>query len=95
MKEYKKKYRDANREKKNEYEKKYRDANRERIREYHKEYKRKYYDANKERLRQKITCKCGATIRKDHLSQHKRTMKHRQRIAKQKLNKFYKNYIKN
>ncbi len=46
----------------------------------YKEKWKQYYDNNKDRLndrkREKITCECGSTVRKDTLARHKRSKKH-------------------
>ena len=59
----------------------YRQANKEKIAKQHKEY----YEANKEkileRMKQKITCECGSTIRRDGLEEHKQSKKHQNHLA--------------
>ena len=71
-KEYKKQYREGNKEKNKEY----RETNKERIQEIKKEY----YETNKntilEKLKEKITCKCGCEVVKHHKARHERTKKH-------------------
>ena len=82
-----KKYRDENPEKESIRSKKYRDENPEKIAEIHKKYRdenpekiaeinKKYRDENKEKLREKYTCDCGSSIRKDSKNRHEKTKKH-------------------
>ena len=46
-----------------------------------KEYSKQYYEKNKEKMQEyykiKITCDCGCEIRKDAISQHKKSNKHK------------------
>jgi post-segregation antitoxin (ccd killing protein) len=75
-KEYKKKYREENKEQISKKKKEYYEANKEEILKKEKEY----YEANaeeiKEKKREKITCECGCIVSYRHLSQHKKTKKH-------------------
>ena len=60
--------------------KQYQERNQEKI----KENKTKYYEKNKEKIKQTVneygkeknTCECGVTMRKDSLSRHKNSKKH-------------------
>jgi hypothetical protein len=49
--------------------------------EYFQQYGMEYYKQNKEKIQEhykiKITCECGCEIRKDAISQHKKSNKHR------------------
>ena len=69
--EKQKKYYEEHKEERNEYAKKYRENNKEKI----SEKKKKYYENNKE-LNKKITCECGAIVRKDYIAKHRKTKKH-------------------
>ena len=42
------------------------------IQEYNKQYRKN----NRQKISEKITCACGAVVRNDYLSKHKRTKKH-------------------
>jgi len=82
-----KKYREEHPEKKKESSKKYRENNREKERAKGKKYReehpekkketcKKYYENNKEKYKEKIACaNCGSIVRKDGLTQHKKTFK--------------------
>ena len=56
------------RESREETTKEYREKNKEKIREKNKK--------NKEKIKEKVECGCGSVVRKDGLSQHKRSKKH-------------------
>jgi len=85
--EKKKEYYQDNRDEILEYHKKYYQDNREKIKEYYQnnsekisEYHKQYYQDNRDEIldkqNQKITCDiCGSIVRKDGLSEHKRTKK--------------------
>jgi len=86
-KELTKKYREENRDKLKELNKKWREDNKELLKEKRKKYieenkytvketKKKYYEKNKEQKKEKITCECGSKVRKDGLTQHKKSKKH-------------------
>jgi len=87
IKEYKKEYREINKEKIAKLKKEYREINKEKIKEYKKEYhennkekiaklNKEYRENNKEKIAEKVTCECGCIVRKDNLSNHKKTIKH-------------------
>ena len=46
---------------------------------------KQYYESNKERIierkKEKITCECGCIVRKNHISRHQRTAKHKKLLA--------------
>tara|TARA_R110002153_G_C13129987_1_gene479811 strand:+ start:176 stop:760 length:585 start_codon:yes stop_codon:yes gene_type:complete len=90
MKEYNK----ENKEKIDEYQKEWLKKNKERNKEtkkvyweenkeYFKEKRKEWLEKNKnykEKRKEKITCECGAIIRRDSLTRHKRTKKHLDKI---------------
>ncbi len=57
-------------------EKEYYEINKEKV----KEYKKQYYENNREQIkekqREKITCECGVTFRKDNKIRHNKSNKH-------------------
>lgn len=67
---------DLNKDKMKEYEKQYREVNKDKKKEYMKEW----YEAHKEeilkRRSEKITCECGAVIRKINIIKHKQSKRH-------------------
>ena len=67
-----KQYREDNKEKIKEKDKKYRDNNKEEINKKGREN----YELNKEKMKEKFTCLCGGTFRKDSKSKHEKTVKH-------------------
>ena len=90
-KENMKQYREDNKERRKQQNKSYREANKDKIKEYKKEYQQKnkeaigkkwklYYEANKDVLfqkrKEKITCQCGSTMRKDKMKRHLESDKH-------------------
>lgn len=68
----KQEYREQNREKNRQYSKQRYENNKEQILEKQKEYR----ENNKEYRKEKITCECGASIRKEDLARHKKSKKH-------------------
>ena len=54
----------------------------EEAKEYEKEHKKEHYELNKktinEKRNEKMTCKCGAIVRKDTIKRHEKTLKHQQ-----------------
>jgi hypothetical protein len=80
-KEETKKYRDANKEILALKHKEYYEKNKDKIREASKETRKKYNEANKDKKREyqrlyqkeKITCECGATFRRDCKKAHLET----------------------
>ena len=86
-KQYKKKYRETNKEQISEYQTEYRKNNKEQIAEYQKEYNKEYRKNNKEEIADKkklyrvknsnkIKCECGTVVTKYKLNDHKKTPKH-------------------
>ena len=79
-KEYRKQYREDNKDKLDEKNKKYREENPEYFKEYNKEYRKnnpeyfKYYD---EKKKDKIKCECGKVITRGSISRHCKTTKHK------------------
>lgn len=84
--ENKKEYYFYNKEKITEKGKKYRENNKEKLAERHK----KYRENNKEELNKKkreqgavkVNCECGCVVRRDNLTDHKKTKKHKIRLEK-------------
>jgi hypothetical protein len=78
-------WREKNRDKINEDKKKYRENNKDKI----KEMNIRYYEKNKELIhkkneiknREKITCACGAVIRKDSIYKHIKRKSHNDNIT--------------
>lgn len=88
---YHKEYRESHKEQLAQQNKAYYEANKERIaergkqyREAHKEQKKEkdkqYYEANKktiiEKQGERVTCECGASVCRGHMTRHKKTKKH-------------------
>ena len=94
---YKKDYMLKNKDKKKIYDVEYKKKNYAKImkqhsdrwkanperREFRKGYMKEYYEKNKIKFntREKITCECGATVRKSGLTRHKKTEKHEKLLA--------------
>jgi len=91
IKEQKKEYYEAHKEQRKEKDKQYREVNKEQKKEQNKEYyeakkdhlkkqNKEYYKAHKEevlkKMSEKITCECGAVIRKDNLLRHNNSKRH-------------------
>jgi len=55
---------------------KYRDDHKEKINNYMIEYRKNNMNAILEKQKEKITCECGSTIRRNGKAEHNRTMKH-------------------
>jgi hypothetical protein len=72
LNEKQKKYQEEHREERNEYNKKYREKKKEELKQKHK----KWYENNKEKLNEKITCECGAIVRKYYIARHRESLKH-------------------
>ena len=96
MIEYMKKYRETNKEKIKEQRKEYYETNKEKKKEYYennKEKKKEYYKNNKEKINErkkeygakKIKCMCGVEVRRDNITQHRRTKKHIELMANKNL----------
>ena len=75
-KEYKKAYREINKDKINEKNKEYYDNNKE----YFKEHNKEYYDNNKERINEKNNCQCGGLYTNANKSKHIKSQKHQNYI---------------
>jgi hypothetical protein len=75
-KEYKKEYRQENKDKIKEKAKEYRQENKDKIKEQHKEYYEQNKDKIKECKKEHIKCICGSVFRKDIIRRHERTKKH-------------------
>ena len=73
-----KKYRERPeiKKRKKEYDKKKYENNKEKILEYNKKYNRKNREIISKKKKEKVECPCGSIVRKDGLSQHKKTQKH-------------------
>jgi len=72
-----KQYYEDNKEIIAERQKQYYEDNKEIIAEREKRYREKNRDIIREKAKEKITCECGSIIRKDSLSKHKRSIKHK------------------
>ena len=81
-KQYMKEYAEKNKVKLTEYQKKYYQDNKETIKNRTREYDKKrqqteeYKQYRKEHYKEKITCECGAIVRKGDISRHRKTNKH-------------------
>ena len=73
--DYNKQYRQANRDKILEQKKQYRQANQDKILEQNKQYR--------DKQREKIVCECGATVSRNSLARHRRTIKHKRLLDDQ------------
>jgi hypothetical protein len=91
--EYHKNYRQENKVAICEYYKNYSQENKVAISEYKKvyrqenkvaaaEYDKARYQENKKMLAEKVTCDCGSIVRRDYVSQHRKTKKHLALISK-------------
>jgi hypothetical protein len=85
--EYQKQYRQTNKQQIIIKEKQFYDNNKTKILEQKKQYhlnnkekiterKKQYYNNNKVKIKQKYTCECGKTLRKDGKKNHEKTTKH-------------------
>ena len=74
--EYKKQYREQNKEQIAERNKQYKEQNKEQQAEYMKQYREQNKEQIAEYMKQKMTCECGCVIGKSVLTRHKRTKKH-------------------
>ena len=77
--DYTKQYYQANRDKILEQDKQYRQANRDKI----LEQKKQYYQSNRDKLLEPIVCECGATVSRNNLARHRRTIKHKRLLDDQ------------
>ena len=59
-----------------EKEKRYRDTHKEQVYERIKKYTELHKDEINEKHKIKVTCECGAQVRRDYLATHKRSIKH-------------------
>lgn len=76
--EYMKLYREKHKDEIFEKKKIYREQHRDEI----KEQKKLYYQKHKDELNKKIECECGATVSKQHLTHHRKSKKHIDRMNK-------------
>ena len=76
----KKEYREQNKDLISEKMKEYREQNKDRINARKKEYYEENKDLIRERNKIKIVCECGSIVRKNCLSRHRKTKKHRELI---------------
>ena len=67
---------ERNKEKMHEKEKRYRDTHKEQVYERTKKYTELHKDEINEKHKIKVTCECGAQVRRDYLATHKRSIKH-------------------
>jgi hypothetical protein len=67
-----KEYCEKNKGKIKEYHKQYEEKNKEKIQKYKKEQ----YQKRKNALAEKVSCECGASIRKDKMNRHTKSLKH-------------------
>ena len=78
-KEYRKQYRENNKEKLDENSKRFREENPEYMKEYNQNYyqeNKDYYKEHQQKYKEKITCECGKVITRGSISRHCRTKKH-------------------
>ena len=87
LKEKNKEYYEKNINKKKKKAKEYYEDNKEEIKNKKKIYyekNKKYYENNKEEIKEqkkeKITCECGAIVRRGGIAEHKKSMKHLQKM---------------
>ena len=57
-------------------EKQYRDSHKEQVYERVKTYTEEHREELNEKRKLKVTCECGAVIRHDYMTVHKRSTKH-------------------
>tara|TARA_R110002126_G_C10322871_1_gene489099 strand:- start:106 stop:759 length:654 start_codon:yes stop_codon:yes gene_type:complete len=80
LQEYAKEYYNDNKDKLVKQMKEYAEQNKGKLKEYAKEYNKKYHEKNKEKRKEKrkekITCECGSTTTKGHITSHLKTKKH-------------------
>ncbi len=85
-KEQKKEYYEKNKEQKKEYSKEYHKKYNEINKEKLKKQKNEYYKNNKEKLKEqrkeKTLCECGCVMRRDSITKHKKTNKHKKLMQK-------------
>ena len=74
--EYKKQYREKNRDYHIEKSNQYREQNRDELNKKKKQYREQNRDELNEKQRQKVTCECGCDVNKVNLSTHRKTKKH-------------------
>ena len=74
--EKRKQYSDNNKQIIAEKQKKYNEEHKETIVEYKKQYRENNKQIIAEKAKEKYTCECGSTIRKNDKSQHEKTKKH-------------------
>ena len=72
QKEWSKKYREENKEKRAKQIKEWYEDNKENK----KQQSKKYREENKDKIREKITCECGCIVCKTELNRHQKTKKH-------------------
>ena len=86
-----KEYYEENKEKIIQKNKEYNKENKEKIMQYMKEYNKKnkekllkqmkeYRQNNKEKMKVKITCECGAVVRRYGITRHRKTKKHQEYV---------------
>ena len=71
-----------NREKHLEYGRTYREKHPEQVKEKIKQYTKTHREQINEKKREKVTCECGAIVTKGYLSEHKKSIKHKENIPK-------------
>jgi hypothetical protein len=74
--EYNHNYYQKNADKIKEQSKQYRLENADKCSEYHKQYHLKNPNKIKERNSKKVVCDCGCVVIQNHISRHKKTLKH-------------------
>ena len=60
-----------------EYKKQYRELNKEKIAEQCKEYREINKEKITEKKKERVTCECGSIVSKPHLARHKKSQKHK------------------
>ena len=83
-KEYKKQYREDNKDKLDENTKRFREENPDYMKEYNqkyyqekKDYFKEYRENNRDKYKEKIKCECGKVITRGSISRHCKTKKHK------------------
>ena len=62
--------------------KEYNETHREELKEKCKRYNELHREQINKRRGEKVVCECGAAIRRDYLSEHKKSIKHKENIPK-------------
>ena len=82
IEKYKKQWYEENKNEISEQMKQYYKENKNEISEQRKQYHKEHKDEIREKKRQKVTCECGCIVVRYGLSNHRKTKKHIDLIAK-------------